>query len=183
MAPRQVSVATCYEKPDFRKRPNPPDCTSTDRCWRYPAAWSLGRPDRQAQMSPHQGQSKRPDPGWRRGSATTWKIFYLSGQLAFAGRPQEADGRGQEHRGDGRHARPRRSACSSKIKALLEAQGYKMSDLVKLTLFVAADPQDRQDGFRGRQRGLQAVLRYGGKSRTPSRARPSRSPRSSALII
>ena len=41
-----------------------------------------------------------------------------------------------------------------KIKKLLEAQGYAMSDVVKLSLFVAADPRLGKMDFAGANEGF-----------------------------
>jgi 2-iminobutanoate/2-iminopropanoate deaminase len=42
----------------------------------------------------------------------------------------------------------------NKIKAILESQGYAMSDLVKLSLFVAADPRLGKMDFAGANEGF-----------------------------
>lgn len=76
------------------------------------------------------------------------EVFYLSGQLASpvdAKKPM-ADVKSIEDMGD---SKAQTISVLSKIKGLLEAQGYKMSDLVKLTLFVAGDPKTGKMDFAG----------------------------------
>jgi 2-iminobutanoate/2-iminopropanoate deaminase len=76
------------------------------------------------------------------------EVFYLSGQLASpvdAKKPM-ADVKSVEEMGD---SKAQTVSVLSKIKGLLEAQGYKMSDLIKLTLFVAADPKTGKMDFAG----------------------------------
>jgi 2-iminobutanoate/2-iminopropanoate deaminase len=46
----------------------------------------------------------------------------------------------------------------NKIKAILESQGYAMSDLIKLTLFVAADPRLGKMDFAGANEGFKAFF-------------------------
>lgn len=41
-----------------------------------------------------------------------------------------------------------------KIKAILESQGFAMSDIVKLSLFIAADPKTGQMDFAGANAGF-----------------------------
>ena len=64
------------------------------------------------------------------------EIFHLSGQLAApidAAKPVT----GPESFGD---TKTQAISIFTKIKAILEKQGYKMSDVFKLTVFVAAAP-------------------------------------------
>ena len=45
-----------------------------------------------------------------------------------------------------------------KIKAILESQGYSMADLIKLSLFVAADPKLGKLDFAGANEGFKAFF-------------------------
>ena len=72
-----------------------------------------------------------------KGGATT---LYLSGQLAnplpaSAGKPQA-----QLTMADYGDTKTQTISVLTKIKAALEQHGFKMSDVIKLTVFVAADP-------------------------------------------
>ncbi|MBN8829067.1 MAG: endonuclease [Sphingomonadales bacterium] len=76
------------------------------------------------------------------------ETFYLSGQLASPVDPKKAmtDVKSVEEMGD---SKAQTISALTKIRAMLESQGYKMSDLVKLTLFVAADPRTGKMDFAG----------------------------------
>lgn len=76
------------------------------------------------------------------------ETFYLSGQLASPVDPKKpmAEVKSVEEMGD---SKTQTISVLGKIKTLLEAQGYKMSDLIKLTLFVAADPKTGKMDFAG----------------------------------
>ena len=56
----------------------------------------------------------------------------------------------------------------AKIKTLLESRGYKMSDLIKLTLFVAADPKLGHMDFAGANEGFKQFFKT---SRKPQHRR------------
>lgn len=79
--------------------------------------------------------------------------FYISGQLAspIDARKPMADVKSIEDMGD---SKAQTISVLNKIKALLTAQGYQMSDLVKLTLFVAADPKTGKMDFAGVNEGF-----------------------------
>ncbi|KAB7647868.1 RidA family protein [Polymorphobacter fuscus] len=64
------------------------------------------------------------------------EIFHLSGQLASPIDPSKPV-TGPESFGD---TKTQTISIFNKIKAILEKQGYKMSDVFKLTVFVAAAP-------------------------------------------
>jgi enamine deaminase RidA (YjgF/YER057c/UK114 family) len=64
------------------------------------------------------------------------EIFHLSGQLASPVDPSKPV-TGPESFGD---TKTQTISIFTKIKAILEKQGYKMSDVFKLTVFVAAAP-------------------------------------------
>lgn len=80
-------------------------------------------------------------------------LLYLSGQLAaplVPGKPLSAASTIEDY-GD---TKTQAISALNKIKALLEAQGYKMSDLIKLTLFIAPDPKLGKLDFAGANAGF-----------------------------
>lgn len=81
------------------------------------------------------------------------ETFYLSGQLPGPIDPKKtmADVKSIEDMGD---SKTQTISTLNKIKALLTAQGYAMSDLVKLSLFVAADPKTGKMDFAGVNEGF-----------------------------
>ena len=81
------------------------------------------------------------------------EIFFLSGQLPSPIDPKKpmAEVKTIEEMGD---SKAQTISTLTKIKALLEKNGYKMSDLVKLTLFVAADPRTGKMDFPGVNEGF-----------------------------
>jgi 2-iminobutanoate/2-iminopropanoate deaminase len=81
------------------------------------------------------------------------ETFYLSGQLPSPVDPKKAmtDVKSIEEMGD---SKAQTISVLTKIKAMLESQGYKMSDLVKLSLFVAADPRTGKMDFAGVNEGF-----------------------------
>ncbi len=76
------------------------------------------------------------------------EIFFLSGQLPSPVDPAKpmAEVKSLEEMGD---SKAQTISTLNKIKALLKAQGYEMSDLVKISLFVAADPRLGKMDFAG----------------------------------
>ncbi|MBU0554743.1 MAG: RidA family protein [Alphaproteobacteria bacterium] len=81
------------------------------------------------------------------------EYFFLSGQLPSPVDPAKsmADVKSLEDMGD---SKAQTISTLNKIKSILEAQGYSMSDLVKLTLFVAADPRLGKMDFAGVNAGF-----------------------------
>jgi 2-iminobutanoate/2-iminopropanoate deaminase len=81
------------------------------------------------------------------------EYFFLSGQLPSPVDPAKspAEVTSLEEMGD---SKAQTISTLNKIKSLLEAQGYSMSDLVKLTLFVAADPRLGRMDFAGVNEGF-----------------------------
>lgn len=81
------------------------------------------------------------------------EVFYLSGQLPSPIDPKKpmAEVKSIEEMGD---SKAQTISTLNKIKALLEAQGYTMADLVKLSLFVAADPKTGKMDFAGVNEGF-----------------------------
>ena len=80
-------------------------------------------------------------------------LFFLSGQLASPVDPTKpmADLKSIEDFGD---TKTQTISVLTKMKGLLEKQGYTMADLVKLTLFVAADPKLGKLDFAGANEGF-----------------------------
>ena len=58
----------------------------------------------------------------------------------------------------------------TKIKAMLESKGYTMADLVKLTLFVAADPKLGKMDFDGANAGFLQFFRTADNPSTVARS-------------
>ena len=81
------------------------------------------------------------------------EVFYLSGQLPSPVDPKKpmTEVKSIEDMGD---SKTQTISTLNKIKALLAAQGYTMSDLVKLSLFVAADPKTGKMDFAGVNEGF-----------------------------
>lgn len=84
-------------------------------------------------------------------------VLYVSGQLASPVDPGKsmADVKTIEDLGD---TKTQTISVLGKIKQILEAQGYKMSDTVKLTLFVAPDPRLGRMDFAGANEGFKAFF-------------------------
>jgi enamine deaminase RidA (YjgF/YER057c/UK114 family) len=61
------------------------------------------------------------------------EVFYLSGQLASPVDPAKPGELGD--------TKTQTISIFTKIKAILEAKGYKMSDVFKMTIFAAGDPK------------------------------------------
>lgn len=81
------------------------------------------------------------------------ELFFLSGQLPSpidAAKPM-SEVNSLEEMGD---SKTQTISTLNKIKALLKAQGYEMSDLIKLSLFVAADPRLGKMDFAGVNEGF-----------------------------
>lgn len=90
-------------------------------------------------------------------------LFFLSGQLASPVDPTKtmADVKSLEDMGD---TKTQTISTLAKIKSILATQGYTMSDLIKLTLFVAADPRLGKMDFAGANEGFKTVF---GTAETP----------------
>jgi 2-iminobutanoate/2-iminopropanoate deaminase len=81
------------------------------------------------------------------------ETFFLSGQLPSPVDPKKpmSEIKSIEDMGD---TKAQTISTLQKIKTLLEGQGYKMSDLVKLQLFIAADPRTGKMDFAGANEGF-----------------------------
>jgi len=80
-------------------------------------------------------------------------LFYLSGQLASPLDPKKpmSEIKSIDDYGD---TKTQTISTLNRIKSILEAQGMTMSDLIKLTLFVAADPKLGKLDFAGANEGF-----------------------------
>jgi 2-iminobutanoate/2-iminopropanoate deaminase len=84
-------------------------------------------------------------------------MLYISGQLPSPLDPNlpMAEVKSIEQMGD---TKAQTISCLEKIKAILESQGYTMADLVKISLFVAADPKLGKLDFAGANEGFKAFF-------------------------
>ena len=84
-------------------------------------------------------------------------VLYISGQLPSPVNPamKMTDVKSIEDMGD---TKAQTISVLGKIKAILEAQGFAMSDLVKLSLFVAADPRTGKMDFAGANEGFKTFF-------------------------
>lgn len=89
-------------------------------------------------------------------SAGTDMIF-VSGQLASPADPAKpmAEVKGLEDMGD---TKAQTISVLGKVKAILESQGMGMSDVIKLTLFVANDPRLGKMDFVGANEGFKTFF-------------------------
>lgn len=96
-------------------------------------------------------------------------LFFLSGQLASPVDPKKtfADVKSVDDLGD---TKTQTISVLNKIKALLESRGYKMSDLIKLTLFVAADPKTGHMDFAGANEGFKQFFKTADNPTTVARS-------------
>ena len=80
-------------------------------------------------------------------------LIFLSGQLASPLDPAKtmADIKSTDDYGD---TKTQTISALTKIKGLLEKQGYTLADVIKLTLFVAADPKLGKMDFAGANEGF-----------------------------
>jgi enamine deaminase RidA (YjgF/YER057c/UK114 family) len=85
------------------------------------------------------------------------ELLFVSGQLASPVDPAKpiTEIRSVEDLGD---TKTQTISVLGKIKRVLEAQGYSLSDTVKLTLFIAADPRTGKMDFAGAQEGFKTFF-------------------------
>ncbi len=101
--------------------------------------------------------------------------FYLSGQLASPVTPADpAKGTPAEY-GD---TRTQAASIFAKIKSLLQAQGLDMKDVVKMTVFMTADPTTGKLDFPGLQA---SYTQYFGTADQPNK--PARSAVQVAALV
>ena len=96
-------------------------------------------------------------------------LFYLSGQLASPIDPAKtfADVKSIEDLGD---TRTQTISTLNRIKTILEGRGYAMSDIIKLTLFVAADPKLGKMDFAGANEGFKQFFKTADNPNTVARS-------------
>ncbi|MET0587807.1 MAG: Rid family hydrolase [Novosphingobium sp.] len=84
-------------------------------------------------------------------------MIFVSGQLASPVDPNMpmSDVKSLEDMGD---TKAQTISVLNKVKQILESQGYSMSDTIKLTLFVAADPRLGKMDFAGANEGFKAFF-------------------------
>ena len=91
------------------------------------------------------------------------EMIFLSGQLASPVDPAKpmSEVKSIEDMGD---TKTQTISVMNKIKKILEGQGYTMADVIKLTLFVAADPKLGKLDFMGANEGFKTFF---GTAETP----------------
>lgn len=96
-------------------------------------------------------------------------MIFLSGQLASPIDPAKAyaDIKAIEDFGD---TKTQTISTLNKIKSLLESRGYTMADLIKLTLFVAADPKLGHMDFAGANEGFKQFFKTAENPTTVARS-------------
>lgn len=92
-------------------------------------------------------------------------MIFLSGQLASPVAPPAAGA--TPDFGD---TKTQTISVLNKIKTLLAARGYTMDDLVKLTLFVAADPKLGKMDFAGANEGFKMFFKTADNPSTVARS-------------
>ena len=85
-------------------------------------------------------------------------LFYLSGQLASPIDPAKtfADVKSIDDLGD---TKTQTASALKRIKEILASRGYAMSDVIKLTLFVVADPKLGKMDFAGVNEGFKQFFK------------------------
>lgn len=96
-------------------------------------------------------------------------MIYLSGQLPSPLDPAKpmAEVTSLEEMGD---TKAQTVSTLSKIEAILESRGYSMSDVIKLTLFVAADPRLGRMDFAGVNEGFREFFKTDENPNTVARS-------------
>lgn len=96
-------------------------------------------------------------------------MIFLSGQLASPVDTAKtfADVKSVEDLGD---TRTQTISVLTKIKGILESRGYTMADLIKLTLFVAADPKLGHMDFAGANEGFKQFFKTAENPTTVARS-------------
>lgn len=96
-------------------------------------------------------------------------LFYLSGQLASPMDPSKtfAEVKSIEDLGD---TKTQTISTLSRIKTILEARGYAMADVIKLTLFVVADPKLGKMDFTGVNEGFKQFFKTAENPNTVARS-------------
>jgi len=96
-------------------------------------------------------------------------MLYLSGQLPSPIDPTKpmAQATSWEDYGD---TKTQTISTLAKIKAILEAEGFAMTDLVKLSLFVTADPRTGKMDFAGVNEGFRTFFKTADNPTTVARS-------------
>lgn len=96
-------------------------------------------------------------------------LFYLSGQLASPVDTTKtfADVKSVDDLGD---TKTQTISALTKIKSILAGRGYDMSDIIKLTLFVAADPKLGHMDFAGANEGFKTFFKTAENPNTVARS-------------
>ena len=96
-------------------------------------------------------------------------LLFVSGQLAAPLDPAKpmSEVKSLDEMGD---TKTQTISVLGKIKAILARQGYAMSDLVKLTLFIAPDPRLGKLDFAGVNEGFKAYFKTPENPETVSRS-------------
>ena len=97
------------------------------------------------------------------------KILYLSGSTASPIDPAKTfdQVKSVDDLGD---TKTQTISALAKIKTILADRGYAMSDLIKLTLFVAADPKLGKMDFAGANEGFKTVFKTADNPNTVARS-------------
>jgi enamine deaminase RidA (YjgF/YER057c/UK114 family) len=84
-------------------------------------------------------------------------LVFLSGQLASPVDPAKpmTEVKSLDDMGD---TKAQTISALAKVKAILESQGMEMSDVIKLTLFVASDPRLGKMDFAGANEGFKTFF-------------------------
>jgi len=96
-------------------------------------------------------------------------LLFVSGQLAAPLDPSKplAEVKSLDEMGD---SKTQTISVLGKIKAILAKQGYAMSDLVKLTLFIAPDPRLGKLDFAGVNEGFKTFFKTAENPETVARS-------------
>lgn len=96
-------------------------------------------------------------------------VIYLSGQLPSPLDPAKpmSEVTSLEEMGD---TRAQTISTLAKIEEILESRGYAMSDVIKLTLFVAADPRLGRMDFAGVNEGFRQFFKTEANPETVARS-------------
>ncbi|WCT72915.1 RidA family protein [Sphingomonas naphthae] len=97
------------------------------------------------------------------------ELFFVSGQVPSPIDPKlkAADAKSIEDFGD---TKTQTISVLSKIKAILEGQGYTMSDVIKATVLVAADPRTGKAEFAAMNEGFKQFFNSADNPTTTARS-------------
>lgn len=97
------------------------------------------------------------------------ETFFVSGQVPAPIDPKlkPADARSIDDFGD---TKTQTISVLTKIKTILESQGYRMADVVKATVFVAADPRTGKAEFAAMNEGFKMFFNSADNPTTTARS-------------